>query len=189
MTITTVGEVREDLDGVEDDMPLRCVVKPGYPMFASIVIAYLLEAVVSRLQRLGIPRMVAVILVFLLFLTVLFFILFGLILLVSVVLLIMGLVFEALSMVLIMTPVLLPAAMGMRFDPIWFGVIIVMTVELGLITPPVGMNVFIMKGVAGDVPLGTIFRGIFPFLIADFARLITLISFPALSLFLPQLLR
>jgi TRAP-type C4-dicarboxylate transport system permease large subunit len=67
--------------------------------------------------------------------------------------------------------------------------VVVVVSEIGLITPPVGMNVFIMSGVAKGVPLGTIFRGIFPFLIADIARLVTLIAFPSLTLWLPQLLR
>jgi C4-dicarboxylate transporter DctM subunit len=66
---------------------------------------------------------------------------------------------------------------------------VVVISEIGMITPPVGIIVYIMKGIAGDVPLSTIFRGIFPFLLADFARLVTLIAFPAVTLFLPQLLR
>ena len=101
----------------------------------------------------------------------------------------LGCVMGTLPLVFITVPIFAPVIETLGYDLIWFGVIVVVVSEIGLITPPVGMNVFIMKGVAGDVPLGTIFRGIFPFLIADFARLITLISFPALSLFLPQLLR
>jgi TRAP-type C4-dicarboxylate transport system permease large subunit len=102
---------------------------------------------------------------------------------------VLGCVMGTLPLVFITVPIFAPVIETLGYDLIWFGVIVVVVSEIGLITPPVGMNVFIMKGVAGDVPLGTIFRGIFPFLIADFARLITLISFPALSLFLPQLLR
>jgi C4-dicarboxylate transporter, DctM subunit len=78
---------------------------------------------------------------------------------------------------------------SLGFDLIWFGIILVVISEIGMITPPVGINVYIMKGIAGDVPLSTIFKGIFPFLLADIARLITLIAFPTVSLFLPQLLR
>jgi C4-dicarboxylate transporter DctM subunit len=102
---------------------------------------------------------------------------------------VLGCVMGTLPLVFITVPIFAPVIETLGYDLIWFGVIMVVVSEIGLITPPVGMNVFIMKGVAGDVPLGTIFRGIFPFLIADFARLITLISFPTLSLFLPQLLR
>lgn len=101
----------------------------------------------------------------------------------------LGCVMGTLPLVFITVPIFAPVMETLGYDLIWFGVIVVVVSEIGLITPPVGMNVFIMKGVAGDVPLGTIFKGIFPFLIADFARLITLISFPALALFLPQLLR
>lgn len=101
----------------------------------------------------------------------------------------LGCVMGTLPLVFITVPIFAPVMETLGYDLIWFGVIVVVVSEVGLITPPVGMNVFIMKGVAKDVPLGTIFRGIFPFLIADVARLFTLIAFPSLSLFLPQLLR
>jgi TRAP-type C4-dicarboxylate transport system permease large subunit len=74
------------------------------------------------------------------------------------------------------------------FDPIWFGVIIVMTVELGLITPPVGMNVFVINGVARDVSLVTIFRGVAPFVVTDIVRLAILVVFPVIVTFLPSLM-
>ena len=101
----------------------------------------------------------------------------------------LGCVMGTLPLVFITVPIFAPVMETLGYDLIWFGVIVVVVSEIGLITPPVGMNVFIMKGVAGDIPLGIIFKGIFPFLIADFARLITLIAFPSLTLFLPQLLR
>jgi C4-dicarboxylate transporter DctM subunit len=71
------------------------------------------------------------------------------------------------------------------FDPIWFGVIIVMTVELGLIHPPVGMNVFVIKSVVKDVSFTTIFKGVLPFIATDIVRLVILIAFPAIALWLP----
>ena len=77
----------------------------------------------------------------------------------------------------------------MDFDPIWFGVIIVMTVELGLITPPVGMNVFVINTLARHISLPTIFRGVLPFVAADIVRLALLIIFPAIVLFLPQTMK
>ena len=83
------------------------------------------------------------------------------ILVVSVVLLLMGLVFEALSMVLIMTPVLLPAAMTLGFDPIWFGIYMVIMVECALITPPVGLNLYVIQSVA-NASLGDVSRGVWP---------------------------
>jgi TRAP-type C4-dicarboxylate transport system permease large subunit len=77
---------------------------------------------------------------------------------------------------------------GLGYDPVWFGVIVVMVVEIGQITPPVGINVFALAGVAKDVPLGAIFKGIFPFLVADIVRLALVFFFPALALFLPSLM-
>jgi len=101
----------------------------------------------------------------------------------------LGCVMGTLPLVFITVPIFAPVMETLGYDLVWFGVIMVVVSEVGLITPPVGMNVFIMKGIAGDVSLSTIFRGIVPFLIADFARMLTLIAFPSLSLFLPQLLR
>ena len=74
---------------------------------------------------------------------------------------------------------------ALGFDPIWFGVIIVMTVELGLIHPPVGMNVFVIKSVVKDVSFATIFKGVIPFVVTDIVRLVILIAFPVIALWLP----
>jgi C4-dicarboxylate transporter DctM subunit len=103
---------------------------------------------------------------------------------VSIVLLIMGLVFEALSMVLIMTPVLLPSAMGMGIDPIWFGVFMVIMVECALITPPVGLNLYVIQAVA-KAGLGEVARGVLPFLVLMFATVILLYLIPDLALYVP----
>lgn len=101
----------------------------------------------------------------------------------------LGCVMGTLPLVFITVPIFAPVVENLGFDLTWFGIIVVVISEIGMITPPVGINVYIMKGIASEVPLSTIFRGIFPFLLADIARLITLIAFPAVSLFLPQLLR
>ncbi len=101
----------------------------------------------------------------------------------------LGCIMGTLPLIFITVPIFAPVVENLGYDLIWFGVIVVVISEIGMITPPVGINVYIMKGIAKDVPLSTIFKGIFPFLIADFARLITLIAFPALALFLPELLR
>ena len=74
------------------------------------------------------------------------------------------------------------------FDPSWFGVVGVIVVEMGMITPPVGMNVFVVKGIAPDVPMGTIFRGVLPFLVAMFVCLILIVIFPQIALWLPETL-
>lgn len=103
--------------------------------------------------------------------------------------LLLGCFIDALALILLTIPIFLPVAVNvLGYDPIWFGVIIVMVVAMGVITPPVGMNVYIIKGVAGNVPLEVIFRGIWPFLFAIFVCLALLIAFPQLALFLPSLL-
>jgi C4-dicarboxylate transporter DctM subunit len=83
-------------------------------------------------------------------------------------------------------PIIFPVITELGFDPIWFGVIIVMTVELGLIHPPVGMNVFVIKSVVKDVSFSTIFKGVLPFVATDIIRLIILIAFPMIALWLPS---
>lgn len=108
----------------------------------------------------------------------------GFILLVSVVLLLMGLVFEALSMVLIMTPVLLPSAMALGFDPIWFGIFMVIMVECALITPPVGLNLYVIQAVA-QARMSDVARGVLPFLFLMFVTVAILYVWRDLALCLP----
>ena len=106
------------------------------------------------------------------------------ILIVSLVLLVMGLVFETLSMILIMTPVLLPAAMGLGFDPIWFGIYMVIMVECALITPPVGLNLYVIQSVA-KVALGEVASGVWPFLVMMLFCVLILFVWPDLALYIP----
>lgn len=106
------------------------------------------------------------------------------ILAISVILLLMGLVFEALSMVLIMTPVLLPAALALGFDPIWFGVYMVVLVECALITPPVGLNLYVIQSVARTT-LGEVSRGVVPFLVLMLLTVALLYIFPDIALYIP----
>jgi len=106
------------------------------------------------------------------------------ILIVSLVLLVMGLVFETLSMILIMTPVLLPAAMGLGFDPIWFGIYMVIMVECALITPPVGLNLYVIQSVA-KVSLGEVASGVWPFLVMMLFCVLILFIWPDLALYIP----
>jgi len=100
--------------------------------------------------------------------------------------LIAGCFMDSLAMITLTVPVLYPVILKLGFSPIWFGVIIVLVGEMGVITPPVGINVYVIKGVALDVPLETIFRGIFPFLAAIIVCTIILIAFPQIALFLPS---
>ena len=103
---------------------------------------------------------------------------------VCLVLVAMGLVFETLSMVLIMVPVLLPAAMGMGIDPIWFGIFMVIMVECALITPPVGLNLYVIQSVAG-APLGEVAKGVLPFLALMILTVFVMYIIPELALYIP----
>ena len=98
---------------------------------------------------------------------------------------ILGMFFDGLAMLVVTLPVVFPIITGLGFDPIWFGVICVIVIEMGLITPPVGINVFVVKGVAAGVPMSTIFRGVLPFWFAMAACLLALVVFPEIALFLP----
>ena len=92
------------------------------------------------------------------------------------------------SMIMLTIPFVFPLISALGFDPIWFGILVVTVSELGLITPPVGMNLFVMQGVSSDLTSATIMRGIVPFIVADAVRLAPLIFIPALTLYLPSLL-
>ncbi|MBA7671134.1 C4-dicarboxylate TRAP transporter large permease protein DctM [subsurface metagenome] len=103
-----------------------------------------------------------------------------------VIYLVLGCVMDSMGMMLLTTPIFLPLIMALGFDPIWFGIIVVRMCEIALITPPIGMNLFVIKGVAKDVPMSTVFRGIIPFVIADVCHVALLVAIPQLSLFLPS---
>jgi C4-dicarboxylate transporter DctM subunit len=99
---------------------------------------------------------------------------------------ILGCIMEVFSAMLITMPILFPLVTSLGYDPIWFGVITVIMLEMGLITPPVGMNVFVIAGMARDVPMYTIFKGIWPFVFAMVICIVILIIFPQIALFLPK---
>jgi C4-dicarboxylate transporter, DctM subunit len=111
---------------------------------------------------------------------------YGVLALIMVMYLVLGCLMDAMAMIILTIPIIFPVIVHLGFDPIWFGVIIVMTVELGLIHPPVGMNVFVIKSVVHDVSFSTIFRGVIPFILTDMVRLVILIAFPILALWLPS---
>jgi tripartite ATP-independent transporter DctM subunit len=110
---------------------------------------------------------------------------YGVLALIMVMYLVLGCLMDAMAMIILTVPIIFPVVTQMGFDPIWFGVIIVMTVELGLIHPPVGMNVFVIKSVIQDVSFSSIFKGVLPFIATDILRLIILIAFPIIALWLP----
>jgi tripartite ATP-independent transporter DctM subunit len=111
---------------------------------------------------------------------------YGVLALIMLMYLVLGCLMDALAMVILTVPIIFPVIRELGFDPIWFGVIIVMTVELGLIHPPVGMIVFVIKSVIPDLSFSTIFFGVLPFIVTDIVRLVILISFPILATWLPS---
>ena len=111
---------------------------------------------------------------------------YGVLALIMLMYLVLGCLMDSLAMVILTVPIIFPVIIHLGFDPIWFGIIIVMTVELGLIHPPVGMIVFVIKSVVQDVKFTTIFKGVLPFIITDLIRLIILIAFPIIALWLPS---
>ncbi|NIZ07906.1 TRAP transporter large permease [Pseudooceanicola sp. HF7] len=108
------------------------------------------------------------------------------ILTILVIYLVLGCVLEGLSMIMLTVPIFYPVVQALGFDLIWFGIFVVVITEISYITPPVGMNAFVLRSVVKDVELGTIFRGLLPFVFMDIIRVALLIAFPVLVLFLPN---
>lgn len=109
----------------------------------------------------------------------------GIIIGILILYLILGCLMDAFAMLLILVPVVYPVVVGLGFDPIWFGTITVIMVETGLITPPIGLNVFIISGMARDVPITSIYRGITPFIIAALVCVAIVVAFPQIALLVP----
>lgn len=114
---------------------------------------------------------------------------FQLVVFVCIIAILMGMVFEAIGILVLLVPVFLPVLTISGVDMIWFGILIVLVSEIGLITPPIGMNVFVVKSVLPDVRLGAIFRGVLPFIAALVAGLILVLAVPQIATFLPGLMR
>lgn len=166
-TLTFAGFVRILFDSARTSAALMGVLV-GALIFSNYVnITGAPEAVVEALKSFNFPPLgvMTLILIFYLFL---------------------GCVFDALAMILLTVPIFFPLVMALGYDPVWFGIIVVVVVELGLITPPIGMNLFVIQSVARDIPMTTIYRGILPFIVVDIIRLAILVLFPWIVLFLPQ---
>jgi len=110
----------------------------------------------------------------------------GVLVSILVVFLLLGCVMDSMAIILIFVPLFTPTLIAQEFDLVWFGIIVVVLTEIGLITPPVGMNVFVLKANLPSVPVGTIFRGLVPFIAIDVLRLGLLVAFPSISLLLVQ---
>lgn len=104
----------------------------------------------------------------------------------TLVLLLLGSFLDGVALMLLTTPIFLPIAVQLGYSPIWFGIFLVRTMEIGFVHPPLGLNIYVIQGLAKDLSLGTIFRGIIPFLVSDFFHLALLIAVPALALWLPS---
>ena len=104
------------------------------------------------------------------------------------VLLFVGFFLEALAMLLIVVPVLFPSLEAMGINPIWFGVFLVIVVEAGMITPPLGMNIFVIQAQASDIPLIRIYQAVMPYVAGPILLCLLLVIFPAIALFLPEVL-
>jgi tripartite ATP-independent transporter DctM subunit len=114
---------------------------------------------------------------------------YGVLALIMVGYFILGAIMDELAMILLTVPIVFPAMMQLGFDPVWFGVIIVMAVTFGMICPPVGINVFVINSIARDITLARIYRGTMPFIAVDIVRLVILCAFPAISLWLPGFIK
>jgi tripartite ATP-independent transporter DctM subunit len=113
---------------------------------------------------------------------------FGIVLLMITIFFIASALMEELSMILILVPIFYPIIVKLGYDPVWFGIIVVVACEIGLIAPPIGMNLFVIRSVAPDVPMNTILSGMLPFLTVNLMRIVLLAAFPVITLWLPNLL-
>lgn len=113
----------------------------------------------------------------------------GLVLLIAVICILLGTVFEAIGILLLVIPVFVPSLMAQGVDMVWFGIVVIIVVELGLITPPIGINVFTVKSAVPDVPLSKIFKGVVPFVGADLVALMVIVWIPGIATLLPSLMR
>lgn len=142
----------------------------GASIFSSfITLSRMPDALVTAISNLGVAPLVVILILF-------------------VVYLVLGAVFDTVAAMVITLPFVLPLVTELGYNPIWWGVVLIMAIEVGMITPPIGMNVFVLFGVAKNIPLKTIFKGILPFFYADVVRILIIIVFPGLALWLPRLL-
>jgi C4-dicarboxylate transporter, DctM subunit len=113
---------------------------------------------------------------------------FGIILLMIVLYIILGSVLESLSLILLTVPIFFPIVKSLGYDPVWFGILIVMVVEVGLIHPPIGVNLFVIRSVQPDIPMMSVVKGVIPFIVSDLLRILLIAAVPAIVLWLPHLL-
>ena len=110
----------------------------------------------------------------------------GMLLLILLIYILLGAILDTMAMILLTLPVFFPIISGLGFDAVWFGILMVVVIELALISPPMGINVFVIKGMAPNVSLGTIYIGVLPFVVAQILLLVLVLIFPDLALWLPR---
>lgn len=113
---------------------------------------------------------------------------FGIILIIIVIYLFLGSVLESLSMILLTVPIFFPVVVKLGYDPVWFGILIVMVVEVGLIHPPIGINLYVIRSMMPEIPMMSIVKGVVPFIVSDLARILLIAAVPAVVMWLPNLL-
>jgi C4-dicarboxylate transporter DctM subunit len=113
----------------------------------------------------------------------------GVVLLICLIYLVLGCLLDSLAMILLTVPVFFPIIVSLGLDPVWFGIIVIIVVEIGLITPPIGLNVFVVHSMVEGVTLGRVFQGVTPFFLASIVGLLLIVFFPAIALVLPNMMR
>ena len=113
----------------------------------------------------------------------------GVILVIVAIYLVLGCVLDTVAMILLTVPLFYPIVSGLGYDAVWFGILVVVVAEIGLITPPIGLNVYMIRAMVPQVPAGTIFRGVTPFILADLVRLALILALPGAVLFLPGMMK
>ena len=103
--------------------------------------------------------------------------------------LLLGMILDGLGMMLLTLPIIFPAVVGLGYDPIWFGILLVKLIEVGVVTPPVGLNCYVVNGIRPDIPLESVFRGVTPFLLGEIFIIGVIIMFPDLVMLLPNMMR
>ncbi len=162
---------RTVVDSLDDTVRTTCmvflIVIGAHILNVFLATSQLPAALTSYLDGLPLPRHLILLLILLMYV-------------------VLGCFLDVLAMIVLTVPIVFPTLIALGFDPIWFGVIVVLVMEMALITPPVGMNVFVIKGIAPDIPLQEIFLGVWPFLLAQVMTILLLVLFPQIALWLPN---
>jgi len=164
----TFNDIKAVLKETSHTTAILFSVMIGASMFSNFVnLAGLPEGLLAMVNQTGLSPMTVMLFIILIYI-------------------LLGCVFESLSMLLLTVPIFFPLVTSLGFNPVWFGIVVVVVTEISLITPPVGLNVFVLKGVVVDVSTGTIFKGVTPFWVVDIFRLALIVFVPWLVLFLPN---